>query len=125
MKAAKPQNRFTGSIYTTRKINERNVIMVATNVIMAIMATTLDNHSGLEFTSGGVDYLGLELLEHKNGVGTIWHKTDGATAVITWDAIPSHEDSSVPIFCIPVDARVRRYDYVWLRRYDRKWRSYS
>ncbi len=46
--------------------------MVATNVIMAIMATTLDNHSGLEFTSGGVDYLGLELLEHEDGVGTIW-----------------------------------------------------
>ena len=36
------------------------------------MATTLDNHSGLEFTSGGVDYLGLELLEHEDGVGTIW-----------------------------------------------------
>ncbi|MCH8293329.1 hypothetical protein IH992_19785 [Candidatus Poribacteria bacterium] len=62
MKATKPQNRFTGSIYTPRKINERNVIM----------ATTLDNHSGLEFTSGGVDYLGLELLEHEDGVGTIW-----------------------------------------------------
>ncbi len=36
------------------------------------MATTLDNHSGFEFTSGGVDYLGLELLEHEDGVGTIW-----------------------------------------------------
>lgn len=37
-------------------------------------------------------------LDNGNGVGTIWYKTDGATAVITWDAIPSHEDSSVPIF---------------------------
>lgn len=35
-------------------------------------ATTLDNHSGLEFTSGGVDYIGLEILEHEDGVGTIW-----------------------------------------------------
>jgi|GEM_PF-2183582 len=36
------------------------------------MATKLDKHSGLEFTSGGVDYIGLELLEHEAGVGTIW-----------------------------------------------------
>lgn len=34
--------------------------------------TRLDNHSGLEFTSGGVDYIGLDLLEHEDGVGTIW-----------------------------------------------------
>ncbi len=37
-------------------------------------------------------------LDNGDGVGTIWYKTDGATAVITWDEIPSHEDSSVPIF---------------------------
>lgn len=36
------------------------------------MATTLDRHSGLEFTSGGVAYLGLELLEHKTGIGSVW-----------------------------------------------------
>ena len=36
------------------------------------MSVTLDRHSGLEFTSGGVDYLGLEILEHEDGVGTIW-----------------------------------------------------
>lgn len=35
-------------------------------------ATTLDNNSSLEFTSGGVDYLGVQLLEHEDGVGTIW-----------------------------------------------------
>lgn len=34
--------------------------------------TTLDRHSGMQFTSGGVDYLGLEILEHEDGVGTIW-----------------------------------------------------
>ena len=36
------------------------------------MATTLDRHSGLQFTSGGVDYIGLEILEHEDGIGTIW-----------------------------------------------------
>lgn len=36
------------------------------------MATRLDRHSGLQFTSGGVDYIGLEILEHEDGVGTIW-----------------------------------------------------
>ena len=36
------------------------------------MATTLDRHSGLEFTSGAVVYIGLEILEHEAGVGTIW-----------------------------------------------------
>ncbi len=36
------------------------------------MATTHDQHSGFQFTSGGVDYVGLELLEHKDGVGSIW-----------------------------------------------------
>ncbi len=36
------------------------------------MSTTLDRHSGLEFTSGGTVYLGLEILEHEDGVGTIW-----------------------------------------------------
>ena len=36
------------------------------------MPTTHDQHSGLQFTSGGVDYVGLELLEHKDGVGSIW-----------------------------------------------------
>ena len=36
------------------------------------MATTLDRHSGLEFTSGAVVYLGLEILEHEDGIGTIW-----------------------------------------------------
>ena len=36
------------------------------------MTTTLDRHSGLEFTSGGVDYIGLEILEHEDGIGTIW-----------------------------------------------------
>ena len=36
------------------------------------MATTLDNHSGLQFTSGAVDYIGLNALEHEDGVGTIW-----------------------------------------------------
>ena len=36
------------------------------------MVTKLDRHSGLEFTSGGVDYYGLELLEHEAGIGTIW-----------------------------------------------------
>lgn len=34
--------------------------------------TRLDNHSGLQFTSGGVDYIGLKLLEHESGIGTIW-----------------------------------------------------
>ena len=29
-------------------------------------ATRLDNHSGLQFTSGGVDYIGLWLLEHED-----------------------------------------------------------
>lgn len=36
------------------------------------MVTRLDRHSGLEFTSGGVDYIGLEILEHEDGIGTIW-----------------------------------------------------
>lgn len=36
------------------------------------MATTHDQHSGFQITSGGVDYVGLELLEHKDGVGSIW-----------------------------------------------------
>ncbi len=36
------------------------------------MTTRLDRHSGLQFTSGGVDYIGLEILEHEDGVGTIW-----------------------------------------------------
>ncbi len=36
------------------------------------MVTRLDRHSGLEFSSGGVDYIGLELLEHESGIGTIW-----------------------------------------------------
>lgn len=36
------------------------------------MAVRLDRHSGLQFTSGGVDYIGLEILEHEDGVGTIW-----------------------------------------------------
>ena len=36
------------------------------------MATTHDQHSGVQFTSGGVDYVGLEFLEHKDGVGSIW-----------------------------------------------------
>ena len=36
------------------------------------MSVTLDRHSGLEFTSGAVVYLGLEILEHEDGVGTIW-----------------------------------------------------
>jgi hypothetical protein len=36
------------------------------------MATTLDRHSGLEFTSGAVVYIGLEILEHEDGIGTIW-----------------------------------------------------
>ncbi len=34
--------------------------------------TTHDEHSGLQFTSGGVDYVGLEFLEHEDGVGSIW-----------------------------------------------------
>ena len=36
------------------------------------MATTHDRHTGLQFTSGGVDYIGLEFLEHKDGIGSIW-----------------------------------------------------
>ena len=44
--------------------------MLGTMLVSA--AVTLDNHSGLEFTSGGVVYLGLEMLEHEDGVGTIW-----------------------------------------------------
>jgi len=37
-----------------------------------LRATRLDWHNGFEFTSGGVDYLGMEMLEHEDGVGTIW-----------------------------------------------------
>lgn len=36
------------------------------------MATTHDRHTGFQFTSGGVDYVGLEFLEHKQGIGSIW-----------------------------------------------------
>ena len=54
------------------------------------MTTTLDRHSGLEFTSGGVDYIGLEILEHEDGVGTIWL------------AIPKNHDLDVS----PVDLKV-------------------
>lgn len=54
------------------------------------MATTLDRHSGLEFTSGGVNYIGLEILEHEDGVGTIWL------------AIPKNHDLDVG----PVDLKV-------------------
>ncbi len=36
------------------------------------MSVTLDRHSGLEFTSGTTVYIGLEILEHEDGVGTIW-----------------------------------------------------
>ncbi|PON17593.1 hypothetical protein C2W62_12415 [Candidatus Entotheonella serta] len=36
------------------------------------MATTHDRHSGLQFTSGGVDYIGLKFLEHKDNIGSIW-----------------------------------------------------
>ena len=46
-------------------------------------STTLDKHSGLQFTSGGVDYIGLKLLEHEDGVGTIW------------EAIPKNHDLDV------------------------------
>ncbi|MCB2154798.1 tail fiber protein [bacterium] len=35
-------------------------------------ATRLDQHSGLQFTSGGVDYLAIEMLQHEDGIGTIW-----------------------------------------------------
>lgn len=35
-------------------------------------ATRLDTHAGMAFTSGGVDYLGIELLECEPGIGTIW-----------------------------------------------------
>ena len=44
------------------------------------MATTLDVHAGVQFTSGAVVYLGLILLEHEDGVGTIW------------EAIPKNHD---------------------------------
>jgi len=37
-----------------------------------LKATRVDEHSGLQFTSGGVDYLGLDLLQHEDGIGTIW-----------------------------------------------------
>ena len=37
-----------------------------------LKATRVDEHSGLKFTSGGVDYMGLEMLEHEDGIGTIW-----------------------------------------------------
>ncbi len=36
------------------------------------MRTTLEKHSGLEFTSCGADYIGLEFLEHKEGIGSVW-----------------------------------------------------
>ncbi len=36
------------------------------------MSVTLDRHSGMEFTSGITVYIGLEILEHEAGVGTIW-----------------------------------------------------
>ena len=64
----------------TRKMQRRLamalIAVVALATIIGVMVASaevkLDNHSGLEFTSGGVDYLGLEMLEHEDGVGTIW-----------------------------------------------------
>ncbi len=35
-------------------------------------ATRLDSHAGVQFTSGGVDYQGIEMLQHEDGIGTIW-----------------------------------------------------
>ena len=36
------------------------------------MTTRLDTHRGLEFTSGGVDYIAIDMIEHEAGIGTIW-----------------------------------------------------
>jgi len=37
-----------------------------------VQATRVDIHAGVEFTSAGIDYLGIELLEHEDSIGTIW-----------------------------------------------------
>ena len=62
----------------------KNTLSIAAAIAFLALAveasTTLDRHSGLQFTSGGVDYLGLRLLEHEDGVGTIW------------EAIPKNHD---------------------------------
>jgi hypothetical protein len=36
------------------------------------MVTRVRRHSGLEFTSGGIDYIGLEKIGHEDGIGSIW-----------------------------------------------------